>query len=112
MDPREQLRDQVLSVRAQMGDNDAFETLVERFHGRLTYYVRRFLEDEERAKDVLQSVWLDVFKQLPDLRHSEAFRVWLYRIAHNKAIRAFRDHQRYELPPIFRQLPGQNKMAQ
>jgi len=85
----------MLVIRAQLGDNDAFQTLAERYHRRLTYYVRRFLEDEERAEDVIQSVWLAAFQQLPTLRHCEAFRVWLYRIAHSKAMRAIRDDRRY-----------------
>ena len=95
MERKERLEENFLIVRAQMGDSDAFSKLFERYHGRLTYYIRRFLDSEEQVKDVLQSVWLDVFRQLPGLRHNEAFRVWLYRIAHNKAVRAFKEYQRY-----------------
>lgn len=95
MNDEERAYEKVLVLQAQLGAEDAFEKLVGIYFARLSYYIRRILQNEENAKDVLQSVWLDVFRQLPQLRHAEAFRVWLYRIAHNKAVRASREYQRF-----------------
>ncbi len=90
MKAREKLLERVLILRCQTGDESAFEELVERYHGRLYYYVRRLLGPNDRVDDVLQSVWLAVFRGLRKLRDPEAFAVWLYRIAHNRALQELR----------------------
>jgi RNA polymerase sigma-70 factor, ECF subfamily len=84
-DIAEQLREQLLVVRCQAGDDDAFEELVARYHPRLRYYLRRLLPGEDEVDDVLQEVWLAVFRALPRLADPSAFVAWLYRIARNKS---------------------------
>jgi RNA polymerase sigma-70 factor (ECF subfamily) len=82
-------------IRAQLGDDDAFMKLVDHYSGRLLYYIRRLLEDADRSDDVLQEVWLAVYKKINTLRDASAFSVWLYRTARNRAIRLLRDESRY-----------------
>ena len=82
-------------IRAQLGDDDAFMKLVDHYSGRLLYYIRRLLEDADRSDDVLQEVWLTVYKKINTLRDASAFSVWLYRTARNRAIRLLRDESRY-----------------
>src|SRR5262245_41502859 len=83
-------------VRAARGDATAFRWLVDRYDRRLLYFVLRFLPDADRALDVLQEVWLTLFRRLPQLRAPEAFRVWLYQIAHDRVIDVVRRQQREE----------------
>jgi len=80
----------LIVLRAQAGDRTAFHTLVDSYQDRLMYYVRRLLHDADRANDVLQDVWLDVFRTVGRLRSPKAFRVWLYRLAHDRAVRQIR----------------------
>lgn len=95
MEPIERLLEEVLIVRCQMGDDKAFERLVERYQGRLRYFVRGLLGEADKAEDVLQNVWLTVLRKLSSLRTPEAFSVWLYRIARNKALNELRSEKRY-----------------
>lgn len=76
-------------LRCQLGDEGAFEALFERYHARVLYYLRR-LVGEARAEDVLQRVWLTVYRKVGGLERPGAFRTWLYRIARNEAISALR----------------------
>ena len=76
--------EQTLVVRCQAGDHLAFAELVEAFHKRLCYYIERLVEQPNDVDDILQQVWLDVYRKLPRLRSPKAFRVWLYRIARDK----------------------------
>ena len=69
--------------------------LVECYSGRLLYYIRRLLEDADRSDDVLQEVWLTVYRKIHTIRDASAFPVWLYRTARNRAIRLLRDESRY-----------------
>jgi len=82
----ERLYEQVLVVRFQAGDETAFVEIVQRYHDRLRYYVSRLPVDAGRIDDVLQEVWLIVFRSLRRLRRPGALAAWLYRIARNAAL--------------------------
>ncbi len=82
----EQLHERILVLRAQVGDRAAFHELVDLYQERLTYYVNRQVQDWHLVRDILQQVWLDVFRKLGKLQSPNAFRVWLYRIAHDRVV--------------------------
>jgi RNA polymerase sigma-70 factor (ECF subfamily) len=94
------LWEQALVVRSQAGDEKAFEELVRVFHKRISYYVERLVGDPHDAGDVLQDVWVDVYRQLPRLRSVKAFRAWLYRIARDKVYQMFRKRSRWMTEPV------------
>lgn len=94
----EDLRVQMLVTRAQTGDELAFHELVSTYAARLRYYLRR-LVGREAVEDVLQDVWLVVYRELPRLRSTASFRPWLYRIARSRACRRLRsDRPLHPLP--------------
>jgi RNA polymerase sigma-70 factor (ECF subfamily) len=103
MDPAEELeriREQILVLRAQRGGAEAFRALVDRYEHPLLYFIRRIVGRRDRALDALQEVWLTVFRRIRGLRCPGAFRVWLYKIAHDKAVdlvrRQYREEERQE----------------
>jgi RNA polymerase sigma-70 factor (ECF subfamily) len=103
MDEFQQSEEAVLVLLAQQGDGEAFRTLVELYDRRLLYFIRRVLDETEESSDVLQEVWLRVHRNLRKLRSPCAFRVWLYRIAHDQTISALRRSRRaipLEDPPL------------
>jgi RNA polymerase sigma-70 factor (ECF subfamily) len=93
--PLERIYERVLVLRCQAGDEAAFAELVGRYAGRLRYYLRRLLDAGE-PDDVLQEVWLDVFRGLPRLADAGAFPAWLYRVARDRALRSRRGRR----PPV------------
>ncbi|MEV4014953.1 sigma-70 family RNA polymerase sigma factor [Nonomuraea angiospora] len=74
------MTDELLVVRAQLGERAALAELVERWRVPVWTYVRRML-DAERADDVSQEVWLAVLRGLPRLREPARFAPWLFTIA-------------------------------
>src|SRR5262245_57836654 len=96
-DRLEQLYERVLILRCQAGDEAAFAELVERYGPRLRYFVRRML-DAGDPDDVLQEVWLDVFRGLPRLLDSTAFPAWVYRLARDRVLRTLRRKRPAHLP--------------
>lgn len=92
-DQADQVHERVLILRCQNGDHGAFAELVQRYHLRMRYYLRKMLGDVHRADDALQELWFDVFRALPRLRDTEAFTAWLYRIARDRAYRQLRRHR-------------------
>jgi RNA polymerase sigma-70 factor (ECF subfamily) len=86
----QQSEERLTVILASQGDGPAFRILVEAYDRRLLYFIRRILGDSEDAFDVLQSTWLMVHRNLRKLQTPQAFRVWLYRIAHTQTVSALR----------------------
>ena len=89
-DTADRLYESILVLRCQAGDEAAFGEIVERYQPRLRYYLHKMLHEGHTAEDVLQEVWLDVFRALSRLADVGAFRAWLYRIARDRALRELR----------------------
>ena len=89
-DDQRRLSEQATVLRAQAGDRAAFHELVDLYQRRLTYYVHRLIGNADVAYDLLQETWLEVYRRLGQLKSPAAFRVWLYRIAHHRAVKHLR----------------------
>lgn len=83
------MSDELLIVRCRLGERDAFPELVHRWHGTVERYVRRMLAGPD--DDVVQEVWLAVFRGLPGLRQPERFAPWLFAIARRAVTNRLRD---------------------
>ncbi|MEV1174752.1 sigma-70 family RNA polymerase sigma factor [Nonomuraea sp. NPDC049784] len=79
------MTDELLVVRAQLGERAALAELVARWRVPVWTYVRRML-DAERADDVSQEVWLAVVRGLPRLREPGRFAPWLFTIVRRSVI--------------------------
>ncbi|MEM5787310.1 MAG: RNA polymerase sigma factor [Syntrophobacteraceae bacterium] len=74
----------VVVDRARSGDKTAFEELILLYQSeifRLVYFRTRSRMD---AEDLTQDIFLAAFRYLPQLKESDRFRPWLYRIAVNR----------------------------
>jgi len=89
---------ELLVLRCRRRQEGAFEELVRLWEQRLFYYVRRLVQAEEDAWDVLQQTWLSAFKGIGSLRDPGRLPVWLYRIARNRAISHLRARYARQLP--------------
>jgi RNA polymerase sigma factor (sigma-70 family) len=85
------MSDELLVVRAQLGERAALAELVRCWSGPVRTYVRQML-DAGRADDVAQEVWLAVLRGLPRLRDTTRFKPWLFTIVR----RTVTDHLRAE----------------
>src|SRR5262245_36275102 len=74
----------------QEGDEEAFRELVRRFREPITSFAMRLLNDREKAGDVAQETFINVFTHADGYRPLSSFSSWLYRIAYNLAINEIR----------------------
>ena len=81
--------------RCQHNERAAFEELFEIYQPRLKYYVRRLDNGGVNTDDMLQDIWLTVFKKIHKLKDAKSFAVWLYRIARNKVYDGFKRKDRF-----------------
>lgn len=72
-----------LIARAQEGDTDAFRQIFVRHRGDVTRIVYRMLGPSADVEDVVQDVFLNVYRSLPSFRGDAKFSTWLYRLATN-----------------------------
>jgi RNA polymerase sigma-70 factor (ECF subfamily) len=73
-------RDAWLAVRCQLGEREAFDLLIARWHGPLWTYVRGLAGSDEAAHEVVQDAWLRILRGLPRLRDAARLRPWLFGI--------------------------------
>jgi RNA polymerase sigma-70 factor (ECF subfamily) len=82
--------DAKLIADALSGSEKAFRRLVERYHPTVFAVVRSVLGDRDDVEDVVQEVFIKVYRGLSKYRGDSKFSTWIYRIARNESINAVR----------------------
>jgi RNA polymerase sigma-70 factor (ECF subfamily) len=70
-------------VRAQRGDQAAFEMLVHQNARFVFNLALRVVQNQQEAEEIAQEAFIKVWKALPGYRTEARFRTWLYRIVVN-----------------------------
>jgi RNA polymerase sigma-70 factor (ECF subfamily) len=83
--------DRALAGSLRAGEEAAYEALIQRFEQPVFGVVSRLLEDAADAPDVVQDVFLKVFRNIGHFRGDSSLKTWIYRIAVNEA----RNQQRW-----------------
>lgn len=68
------------------GEAWAFKTLYQKYARRVYSFARRFVGDEGHAEDVVQEVFLQVFRKLEGFRGDSKFSTWLFRVTVNSCM--------------------------
>jgi RNA polymerase sigma factor (sigma-70 family) len=79
-----------LIAMARSGNPGAFETIVDRYQGRLLGFCRQMLGSTEDAEDVLQEVFVNAYRAMLADEREINLRPWLYRIARNRCLNHLR----------------------
>jgi RNA polymerase sigma-70 factor (ECF subfamily) len=86
-----QLSDEVLAARVAQGDRRAFETLYNRYASIILGVALRITDERSTAEDVLQETFWRAWQNASSYQPERgSFTSWLFRIAHNLAIDAYR----------------------
>lgn len=64
----------------------AFTAIVKKYQEKLYWHIRRMVVDHEDANDVLQNMFIKVWKNLDNFREDSQLYTWLYRIATNESL--------------------------
>ena len=73
-----------------------FQLLVECFQEPIYYYIRRLVVLHEDAEDVLQEVFIQVYRHWEQFRCESSLSTWIYRIATNESLRLLNSRKRRE----------------
>jgi RNA polymerase sigma-70 factor (ECF subfamily) len=83
-----------LVARLKAGDDDAFAEVVRTLGGRMLAVARRFMKDDDAARDVVQDAFLSAFRAIQGFDGQAQLSTWLHRIVVNAALMKLRSRQR------------------
>lgn len=98
-------RDQELINKIRGGDYSSFTELVNLYQERVYRLVLGITKNEMDAQDVLQDVFLNVYRKLEGFKGDASFATWLYRIAVNQALMKVRARSSNQ------EMPGGDKLS-
>ncbi|MEA2248465.1 MAG: hypothetical protein QOH46_2994 [Solirubrobacteraceae bacterium] len=78
------------------GSDRAFERLYRRYQRRIAAYVHGMVNDHGRAEDITQEVFMSALRRMRETDRQIIFKPWVYEIAKNACIDAFRRSRRAE----------------
>jgi RNA polymerase sigma factor (sigma-70 family) len=79
------------------GDQAAWNTIVDRFAGRVWAVCRAYRLNQADASDVFQQTWLRVLENLESLRDPARFGAWIGTTCRHEALATLRRSKRYHL---------------
>ncbi len=84
----EQLDDKELlfQFRNEATKEAAFTRIIKKYQEKLYWHIRRMVVEHEDANDVLQNMFIKVWKSLENFREDSQLYTWLYRIATNESL--------------------------
>jgi RNA polymerase sigma-70 factor (ECF subfamily) len=94
------LEEDALVSALSRGDEGAYELLIQRYHQPVYNLVCRLMNDPAEAADIVQEVFLKVFRSVASFQGKSSLKTWIYRIAVNEAYnhrRWFSRHHRQQL---------------
>jgi len=64
----------------------AYTRIIKKYQEKLYWHIRRMVIEHEDANDVLQNMFIKVWKSLDNFREDSQLYTWLYRIATNESL--------------------------
>jgi len=89
----QQVYTELLVIRCQQGEKEAFEMIVQLWQKPLLVFALRYLDQQIDAWDAVQETWISAIKGLNKLQNPSLFVSWLFRILTNKCIDRIRKKQ-------------------
>jgi len=95
MNNLKKMTDEELVVLYSKGENQAFDTLLNRYQNRLYSYIYFIVKSSELAEDIFQETFVKAIITIKQGRYTEngKFPAWLTRIAHNLIIDNYRQEK-------------------
>jgi RNA polymerase sigma factor (sigma-70 family) len=66
--------------------NEAFNMLLKKYQQKIYWHIRRMVIDHDDSDDLVQDVFIKVWKNLANFRNDAQLYTWMYRIATNECI--------------------------
>lgn len=90
--------DQELIALFQQSEKNAekvFACLLKKYNESLYFHVKKIIRNHEETNDVLQNVWIKVWKNLDDFKQESSLFTWIFRIARNESLNFIKSEKRH-----------------
>lgn len=77
-------------LRLQANEDAAYDELVRTYHGSIFHVAYRMLGDSAEASDVVQEIFLKVFRNIGGFKGEAALKTWIFRIAFSEILNKLR----------------------
>lgn len=95
-----EITDLELIEQVKGGSQDAFDTLVRKYESKVFNLASSFTRNHEDAEEVLQDVFVTLFRKADSFQGKSAFSSWLYRITVNAAFMRLRKNRQEKSTPV------------
>jgi RNA polymerase sigma-70 factor (ECF subfamily) len=75
----------------------AFHILVQTYRERLYWHIRKLVMNHDDADDILQNVFIKVWKNVENFREDSSIFTWLFRIATNESLTFLQKKRKYSV---------------
>lgn len=89
----EQLTSEEIVGNIAAGDSKAFDVLFDRFHRQIYHFISKQVTDRHIVEDLVQEVFLRVYKSSKNFDVEKKFSSWIYKIALNEVKRHWKRSQ-------------------
>lgn len=90
----------MLLARVRAGDEEAFNLLHVMLEARMRAFVVRLIGPHWQVEDIVQEVFIALYRNLAKLEGVEKLYPFLYRVARNRCYDILRQQKRYETVPL------------
>ncbi|MEP1094624.1 MAG: RNA polymerase sigma factor [Cyclobacteriaceae bacterium] len=90
----------IQKIRDEETRNYGFNLLVREYQERVYWHVRKMVIDHDDADDLVQEVFVKVWKNLDSFREDSKLYTWIYRIATNECLTFLKKKKRKYFIPI------------
>ena len=85
----------ITNLKSEAGREQAFQLLVKTYQQRLYWHIRKIVMNHDDTDDILQNVFIKVWKNIEGFREDSSLFTWLFRIATNESLSHLQKQRRH-----------------
>ena len=93
------------------GDKNQFRILIQRYEDRLFGLCMRMLQNRDRAEEILQESFIEIYKHLPAYKFRSSFSTWAYTITYRRICKEFKQGKKNLILEEFDQISSKEGAA-
>lgn len=87
----------IANLKSDGNREKAFQVLVKTYQERLYWHIRKIVMNHDDTDDILQNVYLKVWKNVDGFREDSSLFTWLFRIATNESLSHLQKQRRHSI---------------
>ena len=101
------LDDKVIIKKLKEGDVLSFDEIFKKYHKKVYYFALSYLKNKEEAEDIVQEVFMNLWKYRDQINEYYVFSKYLFKITYNATCKRFRKQasDKKQLEEVLQSIP-------